>query len=102
MPQRSSTLSKLTAILVLLTLLLISCTRQIAQTPDPSVTDEPIPTKEIIPVFPKNAQEMVIFSYEEDGYAHLFAYIPGKMPLTRITSGDWDDITPSPSPNGEK
>jgi TolB protein len=24
------------------------------------------------------------------------------MPLTRITSGDWDDITPSPSPNGEK
>ena len=45
---------------------------------------------------------MVIFSYEEDGYAHLFTYIPDKMPLTRITSGDWDDITPAPSPDGEQ
>ena len=45
---------------------------------------------------------MVIFSYEEDGYAHLFAYIPGRMPLTRLTSGDWDDITPAPSPDGKK
>ena len=44
----------------------------------------------------------MIFSYEEDGYAHLFAYIPEKLPLTRLTSGDWDDITPSPSPDGEK
>ena len=24
------------------------------------------------------------------------------MPLTRLTSGDWDDITPAPSPDGEK
>ncbi len=44
---------------------------------------------------------MVIFSIEEDGYAHLFAYIPNEMPLTRLTNGDWDDITPSAHPNGE-
>ena len=102
MPKRLSSLSKLTAILVLLTLLLLSCTRQTTRPPEAALTDEPTPTREFIPVVSKNAQEMVIFSYEEDGYAHLFAYIPDKMPLTRITSGDWDDITPSASPDGEK
>ncbi len=45
---------------------------------------------------------MVIFSYEEDGYAHLFAYIPDQMPLTRLTSGDWDDITPCARARREK
>jgi TolB protein len=45
---------------------------------------------------------MVILSYEEDGYAHLFAYIPEKMPLTRLTSGDWDDVAPAASPDGKR
>ncbi|MBN2117461.1 MAG: PD40 domain-containing protein [Anaerolineales bacterium] len=101
MPKRLSSLSKLTAILVLLTLFLLSCTRQTTRSTEAALTDEPTPTREFIPVVSKNAQELVIFSYEEDGYAHLFAYIPNQMPLTRITSGDWDDITPSASPNGE-
>ncbi len=43
-----------------------------------------------------------MFSFEEDGYSHLFAYIPDTLPLTRITSGDWNDIDPAPSPDGEK
>src|SRR6266487_3078952 len=97
-----SRLSKLIAILVSLTLLLLSCSQQTTQIPETTATIEPTATKEFIPVVLKNAKETVIFSYEEDGYAHLFAYIPEKMPLTRITSGDWDDITPAPSPDGEK
>ncbi|HSK88952.1 MAG TPA: hypothetical protein VK880_11365 [Anaerolineales bacterium] len=102
MPKTSSRLSTLTASLVLMALLLLSCSQQITETPETALTNEITPTEEFIPVVSKNAREIVIFSYEEDGYAHLFAYAPDKMPLTRITYGDWDDITPSPSPNGEK
>lgn len=73
------------------------------QTPDVTftATPEPTATEEFIPVVPRNAEEIVLFSFEEDGYAHLFAYSPGKLPLTRLTSGNWDDITPSISPDGE-
>src|SRR4030067_2480248 len=78
------------------------CSQETTGTRETTVTFEPTETEEFIPVAPKNAQEVVIFSYEEDGYAHLFAHIPEKLPLTRITSGDWDDITPSASPDGGK
>ena len=43
----------------------------------------------------------MILSIEENGYAHLFAYIPGKLRFTRLTSGEWSDITPSISPDGK-
>jgi TolB protein len=81
---------------------LTGCSQAVSVTPMPANTAEPTATQEVIPVAVDNSQEMVIFSFEEDGNAHLFAYIPEKMPLTRITSGDWDDITPSPSPDGTK
>jgi TolB protein len=100
MPKTLPRLSTLTAILILISLLLLSCSQQITQTPE--TTNEPTATEEFIPVAARNMQEVVIFSYEEDGYAHLFVYIPEAMPLTRITFGDWDDITPVPSPDGEK
>src|SRR5689334_9877006 len=91
------------AILYLAILSFLGCSPQATHTPETTATPEPpTATEQVIPIAAKNTQEVVIFSYEEDGYAHLFAYIPGKMPLTRITAGDWDDITPSPSPNGEK
>ena len=64
---------------------------------------EPTATEaQFIPTAPRNSQEIVLFSFEEDGFAHLFMYVPEKMPLTRLTAGDWDDITPAPSPDGEK
>jgi TolB protein len=62
----------------------------------------PTATEAFVPVVPKDAEETVIFSYEEDGNAHLFAYIPGKLPLTRLTSNDWDDVTPAASPDGKQ
>ena len=88
-------------ILIVLLIALTSCSQAVTETPFES-TPEPTATEDFIPVVPKNAEEIVIFSIEEDGYAHLFAYIPNKMPLTRLTNGDWDDITPAPSPDGEK
>lgn len=102
MPKTFSRLPALTTILGLLVLLL-SCTPQATPTPEATIAVQPTATEvEFVPVTPIVLQEMVIFSYEEDGYAHLFTYIPDKMPLTRITSGDWDDITPAPSPNGKQ
>ena len=38
---------------------------------------------------------------EENGYAHLFAYAPGKFGLIRLTFGNWSDVTPALSPDGK-
>jgi TolB protein len=78
-----------------------ACSQAVTEAPVSINTPQPTATEDFIPVVPRNAQEMVIFSVEEDGYSHLFAYIPNEMPLTRLTNGDWDDITPSAHPNGE-
>jgi TolB protein len=102
MPKTFSRLPTRISSFVLVALLLLSCSPQPTETPEITATIEPTATEEFTPVVSKNAQEIIILSYEEDGYAHLFAYIPEEMPLTRITSGDWDDITPAPSPDGEK
>ena len=84
--------------------MVLSCSPQIAtQASDSTATLlTSTATKEFIPAVSKNAQEMVIFSFEEDGYAHLFAYIPDQLPLTRLTSNNWDDITPAASPDGKR
>jgi hypothetical protein len=92
----------LIAILCFVIFTFLGCSPQATLTPETTKSPEPpTPTEMVVPVVSKNSEEVVIFSYEEDGYAHLFAYIPNKMPLRRITAGDWDDITPAPSPNGE-
>jgi len=36
----------------------------------------------------------------DNGYQHLFAYSPSKLPFTRLTSGRWDDVSPSISVDG--
>jgi TolB protein len=98
-----SRLAALTTILCFVILSFLGCSPQATPTSETTVSlEQPTATEKFIPVVTKNAEEVVIFSYEEDGYAHLFAYVPDKMPLTRITAGDWDDITPSPSPDGKK
>lgn len=95
-------LKRIIPILIILIFILSACTQEVAQTSSPDISPEPTATEDFIPVVPNNAQEIVILSIEEDGYAHLFGYIPNQMPLTRLTNGDWDDITPTPSPDGEK
>lgn len=87
---------------LILAVILSACSQETSETPAPESTPEPTATEEFIPVVSNNSREIVILSIEEDGYAHLFAYIPNQMPLTRLTNGDWDDITPAPSPDGKK
>ncbi len=86
-----------------LTILLAACSQETIPTPlVETATPEPTATQELIPVTSDNTNGTVILSLEEDGYAHLFAYAPGGLPLTRLTNGDWDDITPAPSPDGTR
>jgi len=85
--------------------ILAACSQVATQTAAPEITDsapQPTATDDFVPVVPNDAEEIVLLSIEEDGYAHIFAYIPNKMPLTRLTNGDWDDISPTPSPDGKK
>lgn len=94
---------RLTLILLILSLLITGCIQSYA-TPtatESENTAEPISTKEFTPDVPKNSREMMLFSMEEDGYAHLFAYAPGRLPFTRLTSDPWDDINPAASPDGK-
>jgi TolB protein len=54
-----------------------------------------------LPTLPVEEQnDVIVLSVEENGYAHLFVSNPGKLSLTRLTSGEWSDVTPSPSPDG--
>jgi len=91
----------LLTILILIGLVLISCAPQ-----TPTSTFEisptqvtPSATREVAPV---GSRSLVVFSYEEDGYAHLFVYDPIQESITRLTSNTWDDISPAVSPNGKK
>ncbi len=95
---------RLTSLLLLiLAVVLAACEQETIHPPATgTATPEPTASEDFIPVVPNDANEYVILSLEEDGYAHLFAYTPGGMPLTRLTNGDWDDITPALSPDGEK
>lgn len=107
MPKTSFRFSALIILLVLSALNLLSCSQQVAtstsapidSTPSAAISQTPAP---VSPTIPAGAQELAILSYEENGYAHLFAYIPDKLPLTRLSSGNWDDITPAASPDGKK
>ena len=94
----------LTAILCISVLALLGCAPQGTLTPEIiNTTAPPTATQESIPVVAENnSKDMIIFSFEEDGFAHLFAYIPNQMPLTRLTSGNWDNIAPSPEPGGKR
>lgn len=105
MPKTFLRIPALTASLCLTILTLANCTQQIpTATPETSniVEVTPSATDDFVPVVPKNTADVVILSFEEDAYAHLFAYIPGELPLTRLTTGDWDDTAPSPAPDGER
>ncbi|OGO63793.1 MAG: hypothetical protein A2030_04315, partial [Chloroflexi bacterium RBG_19FT_COMBO_50_10] len=52
-------------------------------------------------------QDLIILALDEGGNTHLFAYQPEEagtgqpLPLTRLTYGPWDDITPAISPDGQ-
>ena len=76
-----------------LSLLLGACSQPEAQatavpTDEPQVVEE-TPVRVIDP-----ASEVAFLSIEENGFAHLFLFRSLELTMTRITAGDWNDITP--------
>ena len=67
------------------------------QTPFAPAAENP-PTPVIFSDFPG----IFILSLAEGEYTHLFAYSPIDQPLLRLTSGEWDDISPALSPDGKR
>lgn len=78
-------------------------------TPTPSQTPF-FPTSTAFPIQPGvsdpqeslNNQGLLLVSIRDGEWAHLFAYHPGLLPLTRLTSTRWDEIDPAVSPDGSK
>ncbi|OQY89285.1 MAG: hypothetical protein B6D39_09970 [Anaerolineae bacterium UTCFX2] len=80
--------------------------------PTPTVTLTPTPENvepELETVIPTalpaavsgaDPQSVIFLSISEAGYAHLFAFFPESFDLKRLTMGDWDDIAPAVSPDG--
>jgi TolB protein len=68
----------------------------------PSSTPVPLQMED-----PKSFEDLktqgVLLLYLRDGeFSHLFAYHPDLLPLTRLTSDSWDEITPAISPDGAR
>ena len=85
--------------LILFAAILVGCSQPFATpTPTPTATFEP--TNTATPIALPGVQDVVLLSLEENGDAHLFFYIPQQLPLTRLTYGEWDDISPALSPDG--
>ncbi len=82
-------------IFVLSTLLLFACAPRAGSTTEPESTTEPTATQTAAAIQYSGKGNLVFLSIEENGYGHLFAYHPQDLPLTRITSGGWNDITPA-------
>ncbi|HVN53876.1 MAG TPA: hypothetical protein VMT46_06055 [Anaerolineaceae bacterium] len=59
------------------------------------------PTQAPIALGPISEGWMVL-SLNDNGFAHLFAYQPQTLPLTRLTDNPWDDQTPAISPDGSR
>lgn len=82
---------------ILMSLLPGACSQPEAQetavpTNEPQIVEE-TPARVIDP-----ASEVAFISTEENGYAHLFLFRSLDLTLTRITSGDWNDIAPALNP----
>lgn len=109
----------LTIIILLASLLLSACVLVIprpavlAPSPTPSLTLTPSPSATVTatvtpaPTFtpsplPGDATHTFALSLGDNGYHHLFIYAPLKLPLTRLTAGQWNDIAPTFSPDGRK
>ena len=71
--------------------------------PTPAPTQTPFvitatPAPSLVPTL--GPTKIFILSLADAGYDHLFAYNPQSLPLTRLTTGNWDDIMPALSPDG--
>jgi TolB protein len=97
-----------------------SATPLLAGQPSPALlTQTPLPTASLTPasilstapaaaaaqpaaVLGELSHGLFVLSLAQSSYAHLFAYQPQSLPLTRLTGSPWDDVTPAISPDGTR
>ncbi len=105
MSKRSSLLLS-TAYCLLITVLIASCGPRPTLTPTQSEPAASTPTETPVPVANTPVSDpgggVLVLSMTETGTAHLFAFSPTTLTLTRLTSDPWDDITPALSPDGTR
>ncbi len=89
------------SLIIIFALLLAGCSGSSEATLVPGIfaTSEATSTPAIIRYSGEN--NFIFLSIEENGYAHLFIQSerPQDLPLTRISSGNWNDIAPALSPD---
>jgi TolB protein len=54
-----------------------------------------------LPEEPSITPGTVFLSMDDGTFSHLFAYQPQTLPITRLTYGPWEDITPTLNPGGD-
>ncbi len=99
--------------LTTLTVFLLSLLAACNATPTPQPTE--VPTRSLPPTYtptvqptmtttplPGDAVPAFLLSMYDNGYAHLFAFAPSLLNPIRLTNGQWDDVSPSLSPDGSK
>ena len=84
---------------ILLAIILAGCSGTLTPSPQVLQASTAQPSETVTPISLTEVQDIVLLSLEEDGYAHLFFYIPQQLPLTRLTYGEWDDTNPALSPD---
>jgi TolB protein len=104
--KRASKVWRLWTPLTIFSLLLFGCRSgqptDVTALPIADSTPSPTSTPSIIRYSGDN--NFIFLSIEENGYAHLFVQRerPQDLPLTRITTGNWNDIAPALSPDRTK
>ena len=88
-------------IILIISLLLSACSQNVTPTiaPEGTLIPEIVNTADVAKY--SGEGNLVFLSIEEKGYAHLFVQSnpPQELPLTRITTGDWNDTAPALSPD---
>jgi TolB protein len=75
-------------------------TASVVQTQSPQPTSSPTLLPTSAPVNSDQTVGIIVFSMRGGDYQHLFVYQPNYLPITQLTSGNWDDADPSISPDG--
>lgn len=99
----SSRRAKSVCLLIVISLVLLGCTQSAESVAPTQLSAFEIQVEDTPEPVPAGGERDLIFlSIEENGYAHLFIFHPQNQPLTRITTGEWNDIAPALSPDRTK
>ena len=79
-----------------------SPTPTVTLTPTFTPTPTPTPLTNLPIQFHDFPEGLIVLSMQVGQFSHLYLYHPENLPMTRITYGEWDDISPAISPDQEK